>query len=195
MMDDTATPAGHHSHTAHHGHHHNVEKGSMSTSESASSAGGLTFHMSTDSGALLFTWWRPWSAGSYALSLVAIFGLAWAAGTLTTRVQRGFGWPLRSATEALDVQDASSDSPLNAGVGSPRTQPVRLSWTSTTTSITLHAAAIALNFACMLLVMTMNVGVFAAVVLGLAVQRAHDQGNRGAYASVALSGSGADLCH
>ena len=144
-------------------HRHHSTLGSSSRFDHASRGGGLQF--SWDVG-LLFSWWHPTTPATYAISLAIIFTLAVASDVLSARAALAAPPLLRSHGSAVD-EDASSDTPLYDSVRASSTP-----WlTGSVRACGLHAASISLNFALMLLVMTFNIGVCAAVVGGLAVGR------------------------
>ena len=171
-------------HHHHHGGHHSMTM-MAGAADASSSSSGATFHFSTDCGPLLFDWWHPQSLLGYVVSLVAIFGVGvaaeWLASKSRTRVPAPPGAVMRymavdEATQAssqplcldgeVTLRSSSKESRLPMTVRLPRGKLLACSW-----DVAFHALAIALHYALMLLAMTFNVGIFAAVVLGLAVGR------------------------
>ena len=145
-------------------HRHHSTLGSSSRFDHASRGGGLQF--SWDVG-LLFSWWHPTTPATYAISLAIIFTLAVASDVLSARAALAAPPLLRSHGSAVDADEDSSDTPFYDSVRASSAP-----WlTGSVRACGLHAASISLNFALMLLVMTFNIGVCAAVVGGLAVGR------------------------
>jgi len=104
--------------------------------------------------------------------------------------------PSLGGSDVEDPEDTGSDAPLYEAVGRriPRAQRA-----AAARACCWHAASISLNFALMLLTMTFNIGVCAAVVVGLAMGRTMRTGQqaqlRRARSSAAYQSSGAELCH
>ena len=164
---------------AHAHHHHAFLAAEQSTSMH------MTFSFSSDCGPLLFTWWHPRSTLTYFLSLCIIFGLGAASESLATRVRTMSPSNLivSAAPEEWDSDNEPATRPLK--------QPPVPSLVQTGA---LHAASIALNMAVMLLAMSFNVGVFVALVLGVAVARTSIT-TSGRSGEAAAARSGVELCH
>jgi hypothetical protein len=147
-------------------HHSHAALGGSNRFDHASRGGGLQF--SWDPGLLLFSWWHPSTPATYAISLAIIFTLAAASDVLSARAALAAPPLLRSHGSAVDAdEDASSDTPFYDSVRASSAPWI----TGSVRVFGLHALSISLNFALMLLVMTFNIGVCAAVVGGLAVGR------------------------
>ena len=166
MMEDNA---------AHHHHHHGGKHTTQLLAEtSAPTQMAMTLQWTTDCGPLLVEWWRPTGIVSYCASLALIFGLALA--TEASRHGRLFGRPADPppllGDDALSSEEEMGERQQRR---SPRPAPpiVAGSWRRRGAQ---HAASIAAGYALMLLAMTFNVGVIAAVVGGLAMGRAAYEG-------------------
>jgi len=159
---------------AHHEHRHVV----ANTPEAVTSAHAAVLTLSMDTGPLLLPFWHPTSTVEYMLTLVIIAALGVIAEYCATM----------SRTAATLPTVVALDDPAKRRLfqeNSRRDEPQRV----TCLSLVLHATSITLNFVLMLLAMTLNVGIIASVVFGLAVGRTL-WGGVGARAV-----SGAESCH
>lgn len=204
-MLPTETLSGNHLHVHEQRHDKHVqstssrfEVGATDTAAKADTHHMTGFHFSTDV-LLLFDWWHPTEMIGYAVSLVLIFLLAIAAESLTNLTSRAAhpehkSSSSRSACGVSDSEELGSDAPLYAGtrVKSPRQQNFKIR------ECCQHALSISINFLLMLLVMTLNIGVCAAVVCGLAIARtmrnARQGDGRWGLHSAPYQAS-AELCH
>ena len=118
----------------------------------------MSFSFSADSGPLLFSWWHPRSASEYFLSLVVVLLIGACAEWVSTRARPR---PTLSATASDELTR------LHVDESPARRRPPR----AMLREGAMHTLSVALHFAIMLLAMTFNAGVFAAVVLGVAMAR------------------------
>ena len=129
---------------------------------------------------------------SYGLSLGVIFGAAAFSEWLSTQARASPQSSVHASADELARMTSSSDD--DAPRRGKRLRP-RPSLTTVLREGVLHAASIALNMAIMLLSMSFNVGIFTAIVLGVAFART-TMGLQVVEASGgATRPSGVELCH
>lgn len=120
----------------------------------------MTVRFSSDCGPLLFEFWHPHGYAAYAASLAAIFAL----GVLTEALRLG---RFRRKAEA-PLLSGEDDGAMGGMLDDLLDEPPRRGGAARACE---HAVAIGLGYTLMLLAMTYNAGVIAAVVCGLAVGR------------------------
>ena len=170
---ENAQPHAHHF-PHHHGHAAVAEQQPMH----------MTFSLTSDCGPLLFSWWHPRSMLSYLMSLGIVFALGAGSEWLSMRARAG---PFNPAVAA------ATDEMARMCDNEPATRHQSKQPRSLARTGALHAASIALNMAVMLLAMSFNVGVFVALVLGVAIARTVTSSGRAGEAAAARSGI--ELCH
>ena len=117
-------------------------------------------------GPLLFSWWHPRSQLAYGLSLLLIFALGASAEWVSAYARRG-GHNHGALTTAA-VEDELTR--MMAHEAHARRKSSR-ALTSGLHLVMLNTLSISLHMAVMLLIMSFNVGVFAAIVLGMSLCR------------------------
>lgn len=123
------------------------------------------------------------------MSLLVIFVLSLISQILSTIVRSGKGSDATGAAQPLTGANATDSDDSSASILRPRRMLEQRRWYLLLREMAKHALSIALNLAVMLLAMTFNVGIFVAVVLGLALGAVLDEGPRHA------SERGAERCH
>jgi copper transporter 1 len=179
-----------------HGHHHHHMHHQPAAAEDGAAAAAV-FHFSTDPGPLLFAWWHPQSSAAYAASLGLVFALA----ALTELLPACIPAATRHATtvsaahgdDTLSVSLCREDSA--AATRKAVVLRARSSLASTARECALHALAAMLHFALMLLVMTYNIGIVAAVVLGVALSKTMGPRLLQSRGDALPSRSAEELCH
>lgn len=146
-----------HEHRLHAAAEHMVADGArIDASAHVRSPHGMVFTFNTDTGPLLLSAWHPHNTAEYAVSLMIIFALGLAAEYCASKSRSALVHEGDPAKRRLFAEQ-------------PQLQALS---PATSQSMLLHAGSIAINLCLMLLTMTLNAGVFASVVLGLALGRA-----------------------
>ena len=126
----------------------------------------MVFSVSTDCGPLLFSWWHPRSQSAYGLSLLVIFALGASAEWVSAYARRGghnHGTHTTAAVEDELTRMVAHDAHGRRKSSRALSSGLHLAM--------LNTLSISLHMAVMLLIMSFNVGVFAAIVLGMSLCR------------------------